>query len=104
LRIDFDDPAGYAALRDPGPFETVEPVGREIGMMLYTSGSTGKPKGVLLSHESQRWPLELASELYGDLSHHRYIVAAPMFHMNATFSVKMAVSAGASLVLQPSFD
>jgi long-chain acyl-CoA synthetase len=115
LRIDFDDPAGYAALKDPGPFATIEPIhgpepahgpggGREVGMMLYTSGSTGKPTGVLLSHESQRWPLERALELSGDLSHHRYIVAAPMFHMNATFSVQTALAAGASLVLMPSFD
>jgi long-chain acyl-CoA synthetase len=104
LRIDFDDRSGYAALKDPGPFATVEPDGREVGMMLYTSGSTGKPKGVLLSHESQRWPLERSLELFGDLSHHRYVVAAPMFHMNATFSVKMALAAGASLVLMPAFD
>src|SRR5258708_14625513 len=27
LRFDFDDPAGYAALKDPGPFTTVEPEG-----------------------------------------------------------------------------
>jgi long-chain acyl-CoA synthetase len=104
LRIDFDDPSGYAALKDPGPFATVEPEGREVGMMLYTSGSTGKPKGVLLSHDSQRWPLERSLELFGDLSRHRYIVAAPMFHMNATFSVKLALAAGASLVLMPAFD
>jgi long-chain acyl-CoA synthetase len=104
LRIGFDDPDGYAALKDPGPFETVEPEGREVAMMLYTSGSTGRPKGVLLSHESQRWPLEQAIRLYGDLSHHRFIVAAPMFHMNATFSVQQALAVGASLVLMPSFD
>jgi long-chain acyl-CoA synthetase len=104
LRIDFDDPTGYVALKDPGPFSTVEPEGRELGMMLYTSGSTGKPKGVLLSHESQRWPIERSLEPYGGLSHHRYIVAAPMFHMNATFSVKTALATGASLVLMPAFD
>ena len=102
--IDFDAPEGYAALRDPGPFETVEPEGRELGMMLYTSGSTGRPKGVLLSHESQRWALESLTRLMGDMSHHRFLVAAPMFHMNATFSVKQALAAGASLVLMPSFD
>jgi long-chain acyl-CoA synthetase len=104
LRIDFDDPAGYAALKDPGPFETVEPNGRELGMMLYTSGSTGKPKGVLLSHESQHWGIARSRELLGGLSHHRYVVAAPMFHMNATFSVKLALAGGASIVLMPSFD
>ncbi len=104
LHIDFDDPAGYPALKDPGPFSTAEPEGRELGMMLYTSGSTGRPKGVLLSHESQLWPIQRSLELFGDLSHHRYIIAAPMFHMNATFSVKMALAAGASMVLMPSFE
>ncbi|HEX4767882.1 MAG TPA: class I adenylate-forming enzyme family protein [Lichenihabitans sp.] len=103
-RIDFDAPDGYAALRDPGRFETVEPAARELAMILYTSGSTGRPKGVLLSHDSQRWSLEMMAELYGDRSHHRYIVGAPMFHMNATISIKGALSAGASIVLLPAFD
>lgn len=102
--IDFDSPTGYAALLSPGPFETVIPEGRELGMILYTSGSTGRPKGVLLSHASQRWSLETSSRMYGDRSSHRYIVAAPMFHMNATISVKGALAAGGSIVLLPSFD
>lgn len=102
--IAFDAPDGYAALLDPGPFTTVEPVGREIAMILYTSGSTGKPKGVLLSHESQAWSMETGAKLYGDRSHHRYIVGAPMFHMNATISIKGALAAGASIVLLPAFD
>jgi acyl-CoA synthetase (AMP-forming)/AMP-acid ligase II len=102
--IDLDDRPAYAAFKDPGPFDTVEPQGRELGMILYTSGSTGKPKGVLLSHESQRWSIERNLALNGDMTHHRYIVAAPMFHMNATISVKIALAGGASIVLLPSFD
>lgn len=104
LRFDFDDPDGYRALLDPGPFASFEPTGRELGMMLYTSGSTGKPKGVLLSHASQRWSLETSRRTYGERPQHRYIVAAPMFHMNATISVKGALASGASMVLLPSFD
>ncbi len=103
-RIDLDDRSAYAAFKDPGPFATVEPQGRELGMILYTSGSTGRPKGVLLSHESQRWSIERNLALNGDMTHHRYIVAAPIFHMNATISVKIALAGGASIVLLPSFD
>ena len=34
---------------------------------------------------------------------HRYIVAAPMFHMNATISVKSGLASGGSIVLLPTF-
>lgn len=101
--VAFDDPTGYDAMIDSGPFEAVAPMGREVGMMLYTSGSTGKPKGVLLSHVSQLWGLAKAAELFGDVSAHRYIIAAPLYHMNATFSVKMALVGGASFALMPTF-
>jgi len=103
-RISFDDEGGYRAMLDPGPFETVEPAPRQLAMILYTSGSTGMPKGVLLSHDSQRWSLERGAQLYGDRADHRYIVAAPMFHMNATISVKSALFSGASIVLLPTFS
>ncbi len=103
LGIDFEAPDGYAALLDPGAFAAFEPQGRELAMILYTSGSTGLPKGVLLSHASQRWFME-AGTFGEDRSQHRYIVAAPMFHMNATISVKMALMVGASFVLLPAFD
>jgi acyl-CoA synthetase (AMP-forming)/AMP-acid ligase II len=102
--IDFDDRPAYAAFKNAGSFATVEPAGRELGMILYTSGSTGKPKGVLLSHASQRWSIERNLAFNGDMAHHRYIVAAPMFHMNATISVKIALAGGASIVLLPGFD
>lgn len=98
------DGAGFAELLDFGPFKTHEPSPREVGMMLYTSGSTGMPKGVLLSHDSQRWSLERGVALFGDKDEHIYIVAAPMFHMNATISTKGALVAGATTVLLPAFD
>jgi acyl-CoA synthetase (AMP-forming)/AMP-acid ligase II len=103
-RISFDDQAGYQALRDPGPFTPVMVQGHELGMMLYTSGSTGRPKGVLLSHESQYFAMDNMAKFFGEGRHHRYVVAAPMFHMNATYSVKAALMGGASLVLMPQFN
>lgn len=101
LRLDTEQ---FAGLLDPGPFDVVEPEPREVGMMLYTSGSTGLPKGVLLSHDSQRWSLEQGNKVSPDRSDHVYIVAAPMFHMNATISTKAAFYSGGTVVLLPTFD
>lgn len=102
--VDFDDAAAYGAFLDPGPFAPVAPARTDIGMMLYTSGSTGRPKGVPLSHETQLWGMEICEAIFGDISHHRLIVAAPMFHMNATFNVKMALAGGATVILLPAFN
>ena len=54
---------------------------REPAMFLYTSGSTGTPKGVVLSHQSHIWVVE--TRLAPDLERHRYLIAAPLYHMNA---------------------
>lgn len=103
MPIGFDAVGGYHDLLDFGPFDAIEPGPQEVAMMLYTSGSTGRPKGVLLSHESQLWALERGEEIYGDDAYHRYLVAAPFFHMNATISVTSAFYSGASVVLLPTF-
>ncbi len=102
--IDFDDASAFADFIDRGSFTTVAPAAAEIGMMLYTSGSTGRPKGVPLSHETQLWGMEVCEAIFGDIAHHRFIVAAPMFHMNATFNVKMALAGGATVILLPAFN
>ncbi len=101
--VDFDD-AGYAAFLDRGAFAPAVPAPGETGMMLYTSGSTGRPKGVPLSHETQLWGLEVCDPIYGDIAHHRVLVAAPMFHMNATFNTKLALRGHATVVLMPAFN
>jgi long-chain acyl-CoA synthetase len=70
-------------------------------MFLYTSGSTGTPKGVVLSHQSHIWVVE--TRLAPDLDRHRYLIAAPLYHMNALALAKLACAAHASIVLLPQF-
>ena len=85
-----------------GRFDAVMPAQAEPAMFLYTSGSTGVPKGVVLSHQSHLWVV--AVRLAGqDLERHRYLIAAPLYHMNALALAKLACAAHAAIVLLPQF-
>src|SRR5260221_3090875 len=98
-----EGPAGFERFLDPGPYDAVVPAADEPAMLLYTSGSTGTPKGVILSHQGHLWVVEtrLASE---NLSRHRYLIAAPLYHMNALALSKLACAAHATIVLLPQFN
>src|SRR5712691_10096726 len=92
---------GLDRFLDPGAFEAIVPRSREPAMFLYTSGSTGTPKGVVLSHQSHIWVVE--TRLTPDLERHRYLIAAPLYHMNALALAKLACAAHATIVLLPQF-
>ena len=94
--------AEFDAFLDRGPFASIVPAPDEPAMFLYTSGSTGTPKGVMLSHQSHIWVVE--TRLASGLDRHRYLIAAPLYHMNALALAKLACAAHAAIVLLPQFS
>jgi long-chain acyl-CoA synthetase len=94
--------AAFDAFLDPGLFEAITPVPDQPAMFLYTSGSTGTPKGVVLSHQSHIWVVK--TRLTDGLERHRYLIAAPLYHMNALALAKLACAAHATIVLLPQFS
>ena len=101
-RIRFDG-GEFSDFLKLGPFEPVIPANGEPALFLYTSGSTGRPKGVVLSHQSHIWVVEqrMAAQ---DLSRHRFLIAAPLYHMNALALSQLAHAAYATIVLLPQFN
>lgn len=100
--VDFD--ADYEALLDPGPFEAVAVVPRQVSMQPYTAGTTGRPKGVLLTHRGQAWAARALTRHRRIDADERILISAPFFHKNALVAIKTSLYPGARLVILPRFE
>ncbi len=103
VRFGNDGPEGFEAALQPGPFACVDTGQDDIGMILYTSGSTGRPKGVPLTHAGQLWVINNIMGENSDFRRHRFLIAAPLYHMNGLLMSKLVAASHASAVLQPQF-
>ena len=81
---------------------TPRPGARRAGDVPLHLRSTGTPKGVVLSHQSHIWVVE--TRLAPGLDRHRYLIAAPLYHMNALALEKLVCAAHATIVLLPQFS
>jgi len=104
-RVPIDGDA-FERFLAPGAFDAVVPDRDAPALILYTSGSTGRPKGVLLSHASQALiAAGYATPAMGAcLAAGPSIVAAPIFHMNATVNVTLTFLMRGAMVLLGRFD
>jgi long-chain acyl-CoA synthetase len=86
------------------PMENSQRGGDDLFAIFYTGGTTGKPKGVMLSHSGFVGNAMAMRELGLCPDGCRMLVVAPLFHLAGAAALLMAMLAGGTAVIAPSFD
>ncbi len=99
----FEDLVASGRGRELPPAE-VNPV-EDPYAILYTPGTTGAPKGVVLTHDNLVRSALVTAEKLGLGPDDRTLCCVPLYHIfGLSAALLTSLSAGASLVLQESFD
>lgn len=79
--------------------------GDEAAILGYTSGTTGTPKGAVLTHANLLAGAEALRRAWDWRESDRLVLALPLFHIHGLgVGLHGTLLAGASAILQPSFD
>jgi O-succinylbenzoic acid--CoA ligase len=73
-------------------------------MIVFTSGSSGHPKGIVLTRASIAASVEAAVEALGLGPDDRWLLCLPLCHVGGLMILHRCRRAGASILVQPSFD
>ena len=77
----------------------------DLAAICYTSGTTGRSKGAMLTHRALESNASTLKELWRFTEADVLIHALPTYHVHGLFvATHTAMMAGASIILQPSFD
>lgn len=77
----------------------------DLALMVYTSGTTGVPKGAPLTHGNLAASTQAVAMAWRWSHRDRLVLALPLFHLHGLgVGLHGTLTAGASAVLQPSFD
>ncbi|MGY8999617.1 MAG: class I adenylate-forming enzyme family protein [Rhodospirillales bacterium] len=80
------------------------PVGSDPFLLLYTSGTTSNPKGVPLTYQNMIGNARLSVPEFHMTKADRNISAAPFSHLYGLYNFHVALCAGATNILLPTFS
>ena len=108
LTLGGAEPGGTLALRANLAATRCPSVAREacdLAAIIYTSGTTGRAKGAMLTHGNLAANAFSLRPCWRFTANDVLLHVLPLFHIHGLFvAVDVALAAGASLILLPSFD